>query len=163
MPTPREVAGGPIFGMPSVNQAIHPRSTPSRRGGKASSRTMAMSAIGAPVCGVALERAGASRMVFALATLSRICGVCLIPLGLPHFCQVLHILQPEKTGAFDRCRRGGKLTFVCQLADPCRHDAENAGRICHGEQPFHAPSNRLLRKPPTGNLMQAKIWVILGV
>src|SRR5215218_8390420 len=121
MPTPRNVAGGPIFGMPSVNQSIHARSTPSRRGGRSSSRTMAMSAIGATVCGAALERGGASRMVFALATLSRACAcrLCLIPLGLPHFCQVLHILQAEETGAFDRRRRGGKLTFVCQLADPC--------------------------------------------
>jgi hypothetical protein len=89
-------------------------------------------------------------MVFAFGVTSRFCPLCLIPLGLTHFRQPLHVLQAEEAGTTDRCRRWGKLTLVCQLADSCRDNAENAGRIRRGKQCLHSTS--------LGNLLQAEIW-----
>jgi hypothetical protein len=89
-------------------------------------------------------------MGFAFGATSRFCPLCLIPLGLTRIRQLLHVLEAEEAGTTDRRRRWGKLTFVCQLADSCRDNAENAGRIRRGKQLFHPTS--------LGNLIQAKMW-----
>jgi hypothetical protein len=72
-----------------------------------------MRALWEPACGAAREQRGSSLVVFATATTSPFRGRCAIPLGLTHFCQLLHILQAEEAGASDRRGRRGKLTFVC--------------------------------------------------
>jgi hypothetical protein len=72
-------------------------------------------------------------VVFSTATPSPVRGRCPMPLGLTHSGQLLHILLAEEAGTPDRRGRWGKLTFICQLADAGRYDAENAGRIRHSE------------------------------
>jgi hypothetical protein len=94
-------------------------------------------------------------MVFAFGTTSRFCPLCLIPLGLTHFRQPLHILAAEEASTTDRRCRWGKLTLVCQLADSCWDNAENASRIRRSKQLFHLTS--------LGNLMQAKMWGLRDV
>jgi hypothetical protein len=81
-------------------------------------------------------------MVFAFGATSRFCPLCLIPLVLTRIRQLLHILAAEEAGTTDRRRRWRKLTLVCQLADSCRDNAENAGRIRYGKQLVHATSFR---------------------